>query len=153
VNHKDHRSVGALLAVDSPDLQASLVDAFHAVEIPSPLTAANPAKLREILGSANLDLIVMSSVLDGAYVAPMITEIRRGKLGPHPFPIVVVLVSDTDPAAVRQVSNCGPDDIVPLPCAPQDLLDRINVFLAGARRPLVVNDGYAGPERRNLPRD
>jgi DNA-binding response OmpR family regulator len=153
VNHKDHRSVGALLAVDSPDLQASLVDALTAAEIPAPQIANNPAKLREILGSANLDLIVMSSVLDGAYVAPMITEIRRGKLGPHPFPIVVVLVRDADPAAVRQVSNCGPDDIVPLPCAPQDLLDRINVFLAGARRPLVVNDGYAGPERRNAPRD
>ena len=153
MNHKDHRSVGALLAVDSPDLQASLVAAFTAVEIPAPQIANNPARLREILASANLDLIVMNSVLDGTYVAPMITEIRRGKLGPHPFPIVVVLVRDQDPAAIRQVSNCGPDDIVPLPCAPQELLDRISVFLAGGRRPLVVNDGYAGPERRNAPRD
>jgi len=153
VNHKDHRNVGALLAVDSPELQASLIEAFAGVEIPAPKVATSARQLHEMLASSNLDLIVMSSVIDGAYVAPMITEIRRGRLGPHPFPIVVVLVRDADPASIRQVSNCGPDDIVPLPCAPQDLLDRINVFLAGARRPLVVNDGYAGPERRNKPRE
>ena len=35
-----------------------------------------------------------------------------------------------------------------LPCEPEDLLARINVFLTGGRRPLVVTPGYAGPERR-----
>jgi DNA-binding response OmpR family regulator len=153
LNHKDHRSVGALLAVDSPELQAQLIDALAGVEIPAPKIATSARQLHEILAASNLDLIVMNSEIGGAYVAPMITEIRRGRLGPHPFPIVVVLVRDADPAAIRQVSNCGPDDIVVLPCEPQDLLDRINVFLAGARRPLVVNDGYAGPERRNKPRE
>ena len=153
MNHKDHRNVGALLAVDSPELQASLIEAFAGVEMPTPKVATTARQLHETLAGSSLDLIVMSSVIDGAYVAPMITEIRRGRLGPHPFPIVVVLVRDADSASIRQVSNCGPDDIVPLPCDPQTLLDRINVFLAGDRRPLVVNDGYAGPERRNKPRE
>jgi DNA-binding response OmpR family regulator len=152
VNHKDHRNVGALLAVDSTELQASLIEAFDAAGIPRPQIAVNAGQLRDVLAGANLDLIIMSSVIGTDYVAPMIIEVRRGKLGPHPFPIIVVLVHDADQAAMRQVSNCGPDDIVALPCAPQDLLDRINVFLSGARRPLVVNDGYAGPERRERER-
>jgi len=140
--------VGALIAVDSAKLQASLIDAFEAAGIPTPLQADDDASLRAALASANLDLIVVSSVLKGSYVAPMITEIRRGALGPHPFPIVIALVDAGDLATLREVSNCGPDDVVAQSSEPQDLLDRINVFLAGNRRPLVVNDGYAGPERR-----
>ena len=152
MNHKDQRSVGALIALDDADMQAGLRDAFEASGLASPLLASTPEQLRTILGGSSLDLIVMSSSIGGQFVAPMISEIRRGKLGPHPFPIVVVLVSDADPATMRQVSNCGPDDMIALPCAPQLLLDRINVFLSGTRRPLVVTDGYAGPERRITPR-
>ncbi len=148
MRHTDHRDVGALIALDSAALQASLIDAFEAAGIPTPMQADNGSSLRDALATANLDLIVLSSKIKGSYVAPMITEVRRGTLGPRPFPIIIALVEAGDPANLRQVSNCGPDDVVALPCEPQDLLDRINVFLAGGRRPLVVNDGYAGPERR-----
>jgi two-component system phosphate regulon response regulator PhoB len=153
LNHKDYRNIGTLVAVDSAEMQASLIDAFQAAGFDTLRQANSEAQLREALSAADLDLIVMSSVIKDRYVAPMISEIRRGKLGPRPFPIVIALVTDTDPGALRQVSNCGPDDIIALPCAPQTLLDRINLFLGGARRPLVVTEGYAGPERRNSPRD
>jgi DNA-binding response OmpR family regulator len=148
LNHKDYRNIGTLVAVDSAEMQASLIDAFKAAGFATLRQADSEEQLRETLGSADLDLIVISSVIKDRYVAPMISEIRRGRLGPRPFPIVIALVTDSDPAALRQVSNCGPDDIIALPCAPQTLLDRINLFLGGARRPLVVNEGYAGPERR-----
>jgi DNA-binding NarL/FixJ family response regulator len=148
VDHKDHRSIGTLIAVGHADLQQGLVDAFVAADIPAPQEAGDAATLRATLAGAGLDLIVMSSHLEGDYVAPMISEVRRGKLGPHPFPIVIVLADESDPASLRQISNCGPDDIILLPCEPEDLLDRINVFLTGGRRPLVVTPGYAGPERR-----
>ena len=148
MDHKDHRSIGTLIAVGHADMQQNLVDAFVAADIPAPQEAGDADSLRRTLAGAALDLIVMSSHLEGEYVAPMISDLRRGKLGPHPFPIVIVLTDDTDPASLRQVSNCGPDDIIVLPCEPEDLLDRINVFLAGGRRPLVVTPGYAGPERR-----
>ena len=152
MNHKDHRSIGALIAVNEPDVQNGLVDAFIAADITEPKEAANASGLREVLAAANLDLIVMSSHLGGEFVAPMISEVRRGKLGPHPFPVVLVLTNDREPATLRQISNCGPDDIVLLPCEPEELLSRINVFLAGGRRPLVVTPGYAGPERRTAER-
>lgn len=152
MDHKDHRSIGTLIAIDDEDTQNSLMGAFVEADIPEPRQARDAAALRETLGSANLDLIVMSDRLAGEFVAPLISDVRRGKLGPHPFPIVVVLTRETDPAEMRQISNCGPDDIVTLPCEPEDLLASINVFLAGNRRPLVVNAGYAGPERRNSTR-
>jgi DNA-binding response OmpR family regulator len=153
VDHKDHRKIGTLIAVDSDDTHRELMGAFVSAEIPEPQEAADAKTLRAVLAVAHLDLIVMSSHLGGDFVAPMIAEVRRGKLGPHPFPIVVVLAEDKDPASLRQISNCGPDDIVTLPCSPEDLLARINVFLAGDRRPLVINAGYAGPERRSKDRE
>jgi len=152
VDHKDHRDIGTLIAVDSDETYRDLMGAFAAAEFPEPKEAADAQSLRAVLASANLDLIVMSSHLGDDFVAPMITEVRRGKLGPHPFPIVVVVTEDKDQASLRQISSCGPDDIVTLPCEPADLLARINVFLAGDRRPLVVNAGYAGPERRSKDR-
>ena len=148
MDHKDHRSIGSLIAVDDEDTQGGLMAAFIDADIPEPRQARDAVALRGVLDGAALDLIVMSDRLNGEYVAPLISDVRRGKLGPHPFPIVVVLTHHSDPAAIRQVSNCGPDDIVTLPCEPEALLERINVFLAGDRRPLVVNAGYAGPERR-----
>jgi DNA-binding response OmpR family regulator len=153
VDHKDRRSIGTLIAVGQDGTQRDLVEAFIAADIPSPKQADDSGGLREAMSGNELDLIVMSSHLGGDFVAPMISEIRRGKLGPHPFPIIIVLAEDRDPVNLRQISNCGPDDIVVLPCEPEDLLARINIFLAGARRPLVVNAGYAGPERRNKERE
>lgn len=152
MDHKDPHSIGTLIAVGQSATQQDLIDAFAAADIAAPKEASDPSALREILAAAELDLIVMSSHLGGAFVAPMISEVRRGKLGPHPFPIVVVLAEDSDPVNIRQISNCGPDDIIVLPCEPEDLLARINIFLSGDRRPLVVNAGYAGPERRNKDR-
>ncbi len=152
MDHKDHRSIGTLIAVGHDEVQQGLVDAFVAADIPQPKEADAAAGLRAVLADTNLDLIVMSSHLGGEFVAPMIAEVRRGKLGPHPFPVVIVLTDDREPANLRQISNCGPDDIVLMPCEPEELLSRINVFLAGDRRPLVVTPGYAGPERRNTER-
>jgi DNA-binding NarL/FixJ family response regulator len=152
VDHKDHRSIGTLVAIDEPGMQEDLVAAFIEAGISEPRQARNAAQLRDVLGSAELDLIVMSSEMGGEFVAPLITEIRRGRLGPHSFPIILALVADADSVKLRQVSNCGPDDQIALPCEPQDLVDRINSFLAGGRRPLVVNAGYAGPERRTMER-
>lgn len=152
MDHKDHRSIGTLIAVDEEKTRDALMGAFIAAEIPTPKEALDAETLRAVLADTSLDLIVMSSHLGGSYVAPMITEVRRGKLGPHPFPIMVVLTEDASRETLRQISNCGPDDIVTQPCEPEDLLARINVFLAGGRRPLVVNAGYAGPERRSADR-
>jgi hypothetical protein len=125
VDHKDHRSIGTLIAIGQADMQQDLVQAFVAADIPAPREAEDAATLRATLAGAGLDLIVMRSHLKGDYVAPMISEVRRGKLGPHPFPIVIVLTDDSDPAGLRQ---------------------------SGGRRPLVVTPGYAGPERRSQDR-
>ncbi len=144
----DNRSVGVLLAIEPLPLRRELQIALAEADFPEPLLADDPAQLRRTLAEADLDLIILTSMLAGDFVAPMISEVRRGSLGPRPFPIVVILVADADAVKLRQASNCGPDDVIALPCAPQDLLDRLNWFLSGNRRELVVNDGYAGPERR-----
>jgi DNA-binding response OmpR family regulator len=152
VSRQDDRGFATLIAVGSADLQKDLLAAFAGAEFAPPRLADSAADLRRQLAESSHDLIVMTDRLGDIQVAPMISEVRRGTLGPHPFPIVIVLVATPDAPTLRQVSNCGPDDIITLPCPPQELLDRINVFLSGARRPLVVNDGYAGPERRTADR-
>ena len=125
MEHKDRRSIGTLIAVGHADVQQGLVDAFVAAEIPDPRQASDAASLRGILADTDLDLIVMSSHLGGEFVAPLIGDVRRGKLGPHSFPVVVILADDRDAVSLRQISNCGPDEIVVLPCEPEELLSRI----------------------------
>lgn len=148
----DYSGVKALLAVDRPDLRADLLAAFGRAGIGEVLQAATEDQLLRTLSDADLDLIVMTHELQGAFVGTLISRLRRGEIGTRPFPIVVILVESTDPDLRRRISDCGPDDIVALPVSPVDLLDRIGIHIAGERKPLVVTTAYAGPERRTRKR-
>ncbi len=143
----NYGSVRALVAVEGPAVRDGLTDAFAEAGLPAPDLAATPDEMRAAL-AAGVDLVVMSHELEGVFVAPLIAEVRRGLLGPHSFPIVVVLVPADAAALARKVSDCGPDDIMVLPAAPAAILHQIGIFAGGARKPLVVTPGYAGPERR-----
>ncbi len=148
---RDYGSVRALVAVDDSRLRDGLLDAFARAGLPPAAMAATPAALRDAL-AAGVDLAVISHDLAGEFVAPLIAEVRRGRLGPQPFPIVVALVAGGDPGLARRVSDCGPDDILALPVTPAAVLRQVGVYVGGARKPLVVTPGYAGPERRSGPR-
>lgn len=152
VKKADYSGVKALVAVEQADLRASLLAAFGRAGIKDPLLAGNEQQLHGILAGADLDLIVMSHHLGGVFVAPLISRLRRGDIGTHPFPVVVILVETPDKDLWRQVSDCGPDDIIVLPVSAVDLLKRAGIFVAGERKPLVVTDAYAGPERRTKTR-
>lgn len=147
MKNNEYASMRVLVAVDDAATGRVLFDAFEGAGIQRPAQAESEATLRQAL-ETGIDLIVMTHELKGVFVAPLIAEVRRGLLGPQPFPIVVVLVPASDRTMVRKVSDCGPDDVVAMPLAPAALLKRIGAFVAGARQPLVVTKGYAGPERR-----
>jgi len=152
VNKTDYSGVKALVAVDQGDLRAGLLAAFGRAGIKDPREADDEPQLQRILAEADLDLIVMNDALGGVFVAPLISKLRRGEIGTHPFPVVVILADPSDPAARRRISDCGPDDIVDLPVSAVDLLQRIGIFVSGGRKPLVVTKAYAGPERRDKKR-
>ena len=152
VKKADYSAVKALVAVEQAALRASLLAAFGKAGIKDPLLAIDEEQLKAMLAGADLDLIVMSHQLGGVFVAPLISRLRRGDIGTHPFPIVVVLADGADKDLCRQISDCGPDDIVSLPLSAVDLLQRIGIFVAGERKPLVVTKAYAGPERRTKKR-
>lgn len=140
-------SVKALVAVEGAEVRDGLTAAFGRAGIPAPAVAATAEEMRGAL-EAGIDLVVMTHDLGGVFVAPLIAEVRRGRLGPHSFPVVVVLVPAADRDLMRRVSDCGPDDIMAMPAEPAAILAQIGIFVGGARKPLVVTPGYAGPERR-----
>ena len=145
---RDYGSVRALVAVDDSHLCQGLLDAFGRAGLPPSAIAVTPAGLRDALATG-VDLAVISDELAGEFVAPLIAEVRRGRLGPQPFPIVVVVMAGGDPARGRAVSDCGPDDILTLPVTPAAVLRQVGLYVGGGRKPLVVTPGYAGPERRS----
>ncbi len=145
---RQYNAVRAMVAIDDAKTRKGLLSAFKKVGIVEPSNVDSVDGLRAALAERAFDLIVMSEDVGGVFAAPIISEVRRGQLGPHSFPIVVVLMPESDALHKRKVSDCGPDDIVVMPVAMDALLERIGGFVEGDRQPLVVTAGYAGPERR-----
>lgn len=98
------------------------------------------------------DVIVADSHLADFFFARFCREMRVGRLGPHPFPIVCILISRPDPEVIRKVVDCGPDDILVLPLQPGQLVGRLE-GLSKTRKPFVVTRDYTGPNRRSAPRE
>ena len=152
VKRAEKDRVRAMLAADSPKVLANMRLALARGGIANPLEVHTETELRQALVDSELDLMVMSHQLDKVFAAPLIAALRRGEIGAHPFPIVIILVDDADELLMRRISDCGPDDVIVLSTSPAALHARISVFLSGQRKPLVVSKHYAGPDRRTKER-
>jgi DNA-binding response OmpR family regulator len=101
----------------------------------------------EVLGQSDPDLIIGELRLPDGNFAAVTEKIRNGQLGHNPFvPIILVVVEDEDPKAIRAALDKGIDDVVPKPVSSQNLMARINRLIDN-RRPFVVTEDYMGPKR------
>lgn len=101
----------------------------------------------EVLNQFSPDLIVTELRLPDGAATGLIRKVRNGELGHNPFvPIILMVVEDEDPKALRVALDCGIDDIVPKPISNASLMARINRVIE-KRRPFVVTDDYVGPKR------
>lgn len=101
----------------------------------------------EVLNKADPDLIVAELRLKDGNFGDMTRNIRQGRLGHNPFvPIILVVVEDEDPKAIKGALDKGIDDVVPKPVSNKNLMARI-LRLVDNRRPFVVTEDYLGPKR------
>ncbi len=78
-------------------------------------------------------------------------DLRVGKLGRDPFILTVMILSSREEPSVRSAMDSGPDDLLLIPFAPDQIMTRLKV-LVERRKPFVVTYDYIGPDRRAAPR-
>lgn len=143
----NYSGVKALIAIDNPVLSKGLNEALRRLGFTDLVSAGKLASFQNALAERTFDLILMTSDLEGSFVGQAIADMRNGRLGEHPFAIVIMLLAAADQTYIRRVIDCGPDDLLLLPVSPKQLLGRIEA-LTRSRKPFVVTQDFIGPDRR-----
>ncbi len=147
MNDHDFSAVQALMGFSNPLLARGVHEAFREAGFAKLDMATTADQLKTKLGESVFDLIVLTTGLEEVFVAPLIAQLRNGRLGQSPFAVVIMLVTEAQQDYVRKVIDCGADDLLLLPVAPKQLLARVEA-LAHARRPFIVTHDFTGPDRR-----
>lgn len=97
------------------------------------------------------DFLVINHEIEGNDSTYIMRELRAGRLGRDPFVLTMMLLSSREEPKVRAAIDCGPDDLLLIPFAPDQMMNRLRV-LVERRKPFVVTHDYIGPDRRAAPR-
>lgn len=116
--------------------------------------ANNLVSAHKSLADGGYDAVVMNTEIEGHDTTFMVREVRLGKLGPDPFLVSILLQSAPDHSKLKQAVDCGTDDLLLIPFAPDQVSTRLDALRA-RRKPFVVTHDYLGPDRRksNRPGD
>jgi DNA-binding NarL/FixJ family response regulator len=145
--------VRALLIIEDKDVKRDVTAALATKFSRGDIVEANSVEAAaKLIKEDKFDIILADSHIATFFFARFCKEVRVGRLGPHPFPIVFILVSQPDPDLIRKVVDCGPDDILLLPLQPGQIESRLEI-LGKSRKPFVVTRNYTGPNRRTKPRE
>jgi DNA-binding response OmpR family regulator len=143
----DYSQVRTVVAVDNPVIRRGLVEALKAASFKDLRETSNYSQTHKRLGEDDIDLLIAVSEMENFFVGHLVKEIRHGRLGKNPFPVVVMLLPIANQDHVRKVVDCGSDDLLLIPVAPDNLLTRLETFGRG-RKSFVVTSDYIGPDRR-----
>jgi DNA-binding response OmpR family regulator len=97
------------------------------------------------------DFLILNQEIEANDSTFIMRELRAGSLGRDPFILTVMLLGSREEPKVRSAIDCGPDDLLLIPFAPDQLMTRLKV-LVERRKPFVVTHDYIGPDRRAAPR-
>ena len=100
----------------------------------------------EILGEAEIDLLVVDCEMPGMDGFEMVRWLRRSG-PPNAFVPVIMTAAHIRRSMVDKVRNCGANYIVTKPFSAASLLERI-VWVAQDNRPFLEVGEYFGPDRR-----
>ncbi|RAU21527.1 response regulator [Paramagnetospirillum kuznetsovii] len=97
------------------------------------------------------DFLIVNQEIEANDATYILRQMRAGNLGKDPFIVTVMLLSSRDEPKVRAAMDSGPDDLLLIPFAPDQLMNRLRM-LVERRKPFVVTHDYIGPDRRTSPR-
>ena len=97
------------------------------------------------------DFLILNQEIESNDASYILKQLRSGKLGRDPFVVSVMLLASREEPLVRAAMDSGPDDLLLIPFAPDQLMNRLRV-LVDRRKPFVVTHDYIGPDRRSAAR-
>jgi len=147
----DYSQVHSLAVLENPIIRRGVEDALKRVGFGPVLSVLTVDALHNAMAKTAYDLIILPAEIGGISMAPLIVDMRNGRLGPNPFPIIIILLNSPDQTVVRKIIDSGPDDLLLIPFSPKQLLDRLEGFTR-QRKPFVVTQDYTGPDRRSAAR-
>jgi len=97
------------------------------------------------------DFMISDYQLADGVICDVIRDIRHNRVGINPFMSIIVTTWEPTEALVREVADCGADDLLVQPASRKQLSHRVKM-LTYHRKHFVVTSNYIGPDRRNGPR-
>jgi two-component system, OmpR family, phosphate regulon response regulator PhoB len=147
----DLTKVKALVCEPSLPIRQGIRLALNNVGIRDLVEATTFLAAHKACQEGDHDFLVINQEIEGNETTFMMKDLRACALGRDPFILTVMLLSSREEPKVRAAIDCGPDDLLLIPFAPDQLMNRLRV-LVERRKPFVVTHDYIGPDRRAAPR-
>lgn len=147
----DLSKVKALVCEPSLPIRQGIRLALNNVGIRDIVEATTFLAAHEACKTGEHDFLVLNQEIEANDSTFIMRELRSGSLGRDPFILTVMLLGSREEPRVRSAIDCGPDDLLLIPFAPDQLMSRLKV-LVERRKPFVVTHDYIGPDRRAAPR-
>ena len=114
----------------------------------SPFVCNTAAEAKDIISDREVNLILMSDVLDGDTTGfEFVNWLRRSVSEPNCFAPVMVLCGHSKRANISAARDCGANFILAKPMSVRVMLERV-LWVAKESRPFVDTGSYLGPDRR-----
>jgi len=146
------QGVNILLADDESFMREITMNALSVGGYREVRSVFRLAQLREVMGSANPDLLIINGEMSDGDAVDFVRQVRLFQIGRNPFIPVIMTSWHSEGAFVRRVVDCGVDVLVTKPFAAGQLFARID-FLANGRPHFVATSTYIGPDRRKAKRE
>lgn len=147
----DLSKVKALVCEPSLPIRQGIRLALNNVGIREIIEANTFLAAHQACKEGDHDFLVLNQEIEANDSTFIMRELRSGSLGRDPFILTVMLLASREEPKVRSAIDCGPDDLLLIPFAPDQLMNRLRV-LVERRKPFVVTHDYIGPDRRAAPR-
>lgn len=145
--HRNHSRVKVAVFADHHPMGEKLRQSLASRGFTDTVVFDSADQLDQAVRTSDIDLLISQSVSGPRFLGNMVREIRHGRSGKHPFPIVMMLAYDADGRHVKSILDSGVDDLLLEPQSAEGVVNRALSFMS-SRRPYVVTYEYIGPDRR-----
>ena len=135
-----------VLGEADPMFSSNVIDALVPRGIRDAVVCRSSEALRAALAQP-VDLLLCDVDLPGLDFCALAQDIRFGRLGSHPFTVLIATARPSTPTDLGKVFASGVDYIVLKPMTADLVVRRVDGFTR-ARKPFVVTEDFIGPSRR-----
>ena len=143
----DPAKISVLVCEPSSIIRQGIRMALNALGIREITETSNFLAAHGACGAGGHQLLILNQEIETHDSTFLLREIRASSLGRDPFVLAVMLLASREEGRVRAAIDSGPDDLLLIPFAPENLTSRVKL-LVERRKPFVVTHDYIGPDRR-----